>query len=87
MYVYTSFSSDFEGGMSDLVVLVPDHCLSFYLSFFRSFVIILPVPYSKAKIMHKHFNTYEPNILIFRVTICTRLTFQFPEVGIFLLCF
>ena len=26
----TSFSFGFEGGMCDLIVLVPGHCLSFY---------------------------------------------------------
>ena len=26
-----SFQSGFEGGIWDLIVLVPDHCLSFYL--------------------------------------------------------
>ena len=30
--VCTSFHFDFEGGMWDLIVLVPDHCLSFYFT-------------------------------------------------------
>ena len=28
---YASFPFAFEGGMWDLIVLAPDHCLSFYL--------------------------------------------------------
>ena len=28
--VCASFSFDFEGGLWDLIVLVPDHCLSFF---------------------------------------------------------
>ena len=29
-YVCASFPSGFEGGMRNLIVLVPDYCLSFY---------------------------------------------------------
>ena len=30
IYVFSFFSFDFEGRMWDLIVSVPDHCLSFY---------------------------------------------------------
>ena len=30
IWVCASFSFCFEGGMWDMIVLVPDHCLSFY---------------------------------------------------------
>ena len=30
--VCASFPFNFEGGLWDLIVLVPDHCLSFYFS-------------------------------------------------------
>ena len=30
--VCASFPFDFEGGMRDLIVLIPDHCLSTYFS-------------------------------------------------------
>ena len=31
IYVFSCFPSGFEGRMLDLIVSVPDHCLSFYL--------------------------------------------------------
>ena len=31
-YVFSYFPFGFEGGMWDLIVSVPDHCLSFYLT-------------------------------------------------------
>ena len=31
--VCASFSFGFEGGIWDMIVLVPDHCLSFYFNF------------------------------------------------------
>ena len=31
VYVFSSFPFDFEGRIWDLIVSVPDHCLSFYL--------------------------------------------------------
>ena len=31
-YVFSYFPFGFEGRMRDLIVSVPDHCLSFYLS-------------------------------------------------------
>ena len=30
IYVFSFFPFGFEGRMSDLIVTVPDHCLSFY---------------------------------------------------------
>ena len=30
IYVFSYFPFGFEGGMWDLIVSVPDHCLSFY---------------------------------------------------------
>ena len=30
----SSFLFDFEGGMSDLIILIPDHCLSIYFDDF-----------------------------------------------------
>ena len=30
--VCASFPFGFEGGMLDLIVLIPDHCLSFYIA-------------------------------------------------------
>ena len=36
--VYTSFPFGFEGGMWDLIILVPDHFLSFY---FASYAVLL----------------------------------------------
>ena len=32
IYVFSYFPFDFEGRMYDLIVSVPDHCLSFYFS-------------------------------------------------------
>ena len=32
IYVFSYFPFGFEGRMWDLIVLVPDHCLSFYLA-------------------------------------------------------
>ena len=32
IYVYSYFPFGFEGRMWDLIVSVPDHCLSFYVS-------------------------------------------------------
>ena len=32
VYVFSYFPFGFEGRMRDLIVSVPDHCLSFYLS-------------------------------------------------------
>ena len=32
IYVFSYFAFGFEGRMWDLIVSVPDHCLSFYLS-------------------------------------------------------
>ena len=32
VYVFSYFPFDFEGRMWDLIVSVPDHCLSFYFS-------------------------------------------------------
>ena len=32
VYVFSYFPFGFEGRMWDLIVSVPDHCLSFYLS-------------------------------------------------------
>ena len=31
MYVFSHFPFGFEGRMLDLIVSVPDHCLSFYI--------------------------------------------------------
>ena len=36
IYVFSYFSFGFEGRMRDLIVSVPDHCLSFYLSYLCS---------------------------------------------------
>ena len=33
IYVFSYFPFGFEGGMWDLIVSVPDHCLSFYFLF------------------------------------------------------
>ena len=35
IYVFSYFRFGFEGRMWDLIVSVPDHCLSFYFSFVR----------------------------------------------------
>ena len=32
VYVFSYFPLDFEGRMWDLIVSVPDHCLSFYFT-------------------------------------------------------
>ena len=32
IYVFSYFPFGFEGGIWDLIVLVPDHCLSFYIT-------------------------------------------------------
>ena len=34
--VHASFPLGFVGGMLDLIVLVPDHCLSFYFELLRT---------------------------------------------------
>ena len=36
-FVCASFHFGFEGGMWDLNVLVPDHCLSFYLDILNGY--------------------------------------------------
>ena len=33
IYVFSSFPFGFEGRMWDLIVSVPDHCLSFYMAY------------------------------------------------------
>ena len=35
IYVFSYFPFGFEGRMWDLIVSVPDHCLSFYFPYFR----------------------------------------------------
>ena len=48
IYVFSYFPFGFEGRMWDLIVSVPDHCLSFYLLFIRIAVTKLnqrPVSY------------------------------------------
>ena len=42
IYVFSYFPFGFEGRMLDLIVSVPDHCLSFYFEFIRfQFVVSL----------------------------------------------
>ena len=35
IYVFSYFPFGFEGRIWDLIVSVPDHCLSFYFAFYR----------------------------------------------------
>ena len=35
IYVFSYFPFGFEGGMWDLIVSVPDHCFSFYFTYFK----------------------------------------------------
>ena len=48
MYLVVSLFG-FEGRMWDLIVSVPDHCLSFYFSGERLWVLILPVEFITAQ--------------------------------------
>ena len=36
-FVLVSFPFGFEGGMWDLIELVPDHCLSFYFTLYNQY--------------------------------------------------
>ena len=38
IYVFSYFPFGFEGRIWDLIVSVPDHCLSFYFNFYRNVV-------------------------------------------------
>ena len=44
MYVCVSFPFGFEGGMWDLIIVIPDHCLSIYFSYFFFCIGILVTP-------------------------------------------
>ena len=44
IYVFSYFPFGFEGGIWDLIVSVPDHCLSFYFLCFFWCQFSLPVP-------------------------------------------
>ena len=45
IYVFGYFPFGFEGGIWDLTISVPDHCLSFYFSFFRGLKFeVVPSP-------------------------------------------
>ena len=39
IYVFSYFPFGFEGRMWDLIVSVPDHCLSFYFEFRNQFIV------------------------------------------------
>ena len=41
IYVFSYFPFGFEGRIWDLIVSVPDHCLSFYFSFFGYWSIVI----------------------------------------------
>ena len=41
IYVFSSFPFGFEGRIWDLIVSVPDHCLSFYFCFFACAVLLM----------------------------------------------
>ena len=41
VYVFSYFPFGFEGRVWDLIVSVPDHCLSFYFVFLTSFSYVL----------------------------------------------
>ena len=46
IYVFSCFPFGFEGRMWDLIVSVPDHCLSFYLrNFGNGFTVSDPFPF------------------------------------------
>ena len=40
MYVFSYFPFGFEGRIWDLIVSVPDHCLSFYFFYFSTFGLL-----------------------------------------------
>ena len=40
IYVFSYFPFGFEGRMWDLIVSVPDHCLSFYFECMSSYLIV-----------------------------------------------
>ena len=40
IYVFSYFPFGFEGRIWDLIVSVPDHCLSFYLLYFTDIVLL-----------------------------------------------
>ena len=44
IYVFSYFPFGFEGRIWDLIVLVPDHCLSFYLEIIISFIKVQTYP-------------------------------------------
>ena len=43
VYVFSYFPFGFEGRMSDLIVSVPDHCLSFYFVDNQKIFFLIPV--------------------------------------------
>ena len=60
IYVFSYFPFGFEGRMWDLIVSVPDHCLSFYFGNKKS-------PYGEMLILSQFFSLLF-NILYCRVT-------------------
>ena len=41
-FMYASFPFDFEGGMWDMIVLIPVHCFSFYFPIRPLCIILYP---------------------------------------------
>ena len=50
VYVCVSFPFGFKGGMGDLVVLIPDHCLSVYFRNAQMAVTVMRDQRAKASI-------------------------------------
>ena len=50
LYVFSYFPFGFEGRMWDLIVSVPDHCLSFYFAVLTSFLTFFSI---KTKLLIK----------------------------------
>ena len=55
MYVFTYFPFGFEGRMWDLIVSVPDHCLSFYFSVTNSLVSDFTLTLEKCRLVGEVF--------------------------------
>ena len=53
IYVYVSFPFDFEGWMWDLIVSIPDHCLSIYFAYQLTLTLKVPIT-TAADDIHKY---------------------------------
>ena len=59
IFVCLSLSFDFKGEMWDLVVLIPDHCLSIYYDFISCLSFYFTLNYANYQLI-KYSSTFQP---------------------------